>query len=111
MPTTVTRTTAVKTKARALAAGGITITHPDRVISEIGHITKAELAEYYSGVAPFLLPGVVRRPVSLLRCPSGIDRECFYQRNPGRGLEPDVFPFELVLPGSAWVEVEPPQWK
>src|SRR4029450_97781 len=58
-----------------LVAAGITITHPERVISASGHITKGELAEYYAAVASFMLPGIVRRPLSLLRCPARIDAE------------------------------------
>jgi bifunctional non-homologous end joining protein LigD len=89
-----------KTKPGSLVVGGIAITHPDRVISETGHITKGELAEYYAGVAPVLLPRIVRRPLSLLRCPSGIDGNCFYQRNPGKGLGRDVRPFEFSHGGK-----------
>src|SRR5678816_4708848 len=74
----VAKNTQAKEKAGALVVGGITITHPDRVISVTGHITKGELAEYYAAVAPFLLPLIARHPLSLLRCPSGIDGECFY---------------------------------
>ena len=73
-------------KAEHLVLHGITITHPDRVISEIGHITKGELAEYYAAVAPWMLPQIARHPLSLLRCPSGVDKQCFFQRNPGKGL-------------------------
>ncbi len=42
-----------------------------------------------------MLPLIARRPISLLRCPQGVDKQCFYQRNPGRGLGKDVhtFPF------------------
>jgi len=82
-----------KAKPGSLVVGGIAITHPERVISEAGHITKGELAEYYAGIAPLLLPQIVRRPLSLLRCPDGFDGECFFQRNPGRGLGADVRPF------------------
>jgi bifunctional non-homologous end joining protein LigD len=89
-------------KARSLVLHGIAITHPDRVISDTGHITKGELAEYYSGVAAFILPGIVQRPVSLLRCPSGIDGECFYQRNPGKGLGPDVRPYTFHHKGKTY---------
>jgi bifunctional non-homologous end joining protein LigD len=75
---------------------GITISHPDRVISETGHITKGELAEYHAAVAPFMLPLIARHPISLLRCPSGIDgKECFFQRNLGKGLGKDVHSFEF----------------
>jgi bifunctional non-homologous end joining protein LigD len=79
----------------SLIVSGIAITHPQRVISEIGHVTKGELADYYAGVAAFMLPQIVRRPLSLVRCPSGIDGGCFFQRNPGKGLGRGVraFPF------------------
>src|SRR5207247_1490355 len=50
------RRTAPKKRAGSLVADGVTITHPDRVISKTGHITKGELAEYYAIVAPALLP-------------------------------------------------------
>ena len=98
----VAKNTQAKEKAGALVVGGITITHPDRVISETGHVTKGELAEYYAAVAPFLLPRIARHPLSLLRCPSGIDGECFYQRNPGKGLGPDVHPFEFRHKGKKY---------
>ncbi|MGA2215087.1 MAG: non-homologous end-joining DNA ligase [Bryobacteraceae bacterium] len=80
-------------ESRSLIMNGISITHPERVISEPGRITKGELAQYYSQVAPLMLPQIVRRPLSLLRCPEGIGGECFFQRNPGKGLGPDVRPF------------------
>ena len=85
-----------------MVVGGIAITHPDRVISETGHITKGELAEYYARVAPFMLPRIARHPLSLLRCPSGIDGECFFQRNPGKGLGQDVHPFEFRHKGKRY---------
>jgi bifunctional non-homologous end joining protein LigD len=84
----------------ALILHGINITHPSRVISETGHVTKGELAAYHAEVAPFMLPHISGHPLSLLRCPSGIDRsgkdgECFFQRNPGRGLGADVRSFKF----------------
>jgi bifunctional non-homologous end joining protein LigD len=86
---------AAKKLAGPLGLEGITVTHPDRVISETGHITKGQVAEYYAAVAPVILPSLVQRPLSLLRCPSGVEKQCFYQRNPGRGLGPDVHPFQF----------------
>jgi bifunctional non-homologous end joining protein LigD len=91
-----------KTASGEVILGGITITHADRVISEIGHITKGELATYYKGIAPFLLPHIVKRPLSLLRCPTGVNGDCFYQRNPGKGLGPDVFPFKFANKGKSY---------
>jgi bifunctional non-homologous end joining protein LigD len=91
-----------KKKSASLVLSGISITHPDRVISETGHITKGELAEYYAGVAPLILPHIVRRPLSLLRCPSGIDKQCFFQRNPGKGLGAHVETFEFKNKGKTY---------
>lgn len=91
-----------KAKAGSLTVAGIAITHPRRVISEPGHVTKGELAEYYAGIAPFILPRIVRRPISLLRCPTGIDGECFFQRNPGKGLGPDILPFDVRHGGKKY---------
>jgi len=87
-------------KTKSLILGGVAITHPDRVISKTNLITKGDLAEYYADVAPLLLPRIVRRPLSLLRCPSGIGGGCFYQRNRGKGLAPDVRPFEFNHNGN-----------
>lgn len=86
--------------AGSLTVAGIAITHPERVISEQGHVTKVKLAEYYASVSRLLLPRIVRRPLSLLRCPAGIASDCFYQRNPGRGLGPDVRVFKFTHNGK-----------
>ena len=76
---------------------------PDRVISETGHVTKGELAEYHAAVAPYMLPQIImRHPLSLLRCPSGIGNQCFYQRNPGKGLGADIKPFEFRHKGKKY---------
>ena len=87
-------------KKGSLVVSGIAITNPNRVISKTGNITKGELAEYYAAVASIILPGIARYPLSLLRCPSGIDGQCFYQRNPGKGLGPDVHPFQFRHKGK-----------
>jgi len=95
-------TTGEDTKAESFVLNGVTLTHPDRVISETGHITKGELAEYYAAIAPLMLPQIARHPMSLLRCPSGVDKQCFFQRNPGKGLGADVHPFEFKNKGKTY---------
>jgi bifunctional non-homologous end joining protein LigD len=89
-------------KGKELVLEGITITHPERVISETGPVTKGELAEYHDAVAAYMLPRLARHPLSLLRCPSGIGNQCFYQRNPGRGLGADVKPFKFKHKGKSY---------
>jgi bifunctional non-homologous end joining protein LigD len=87
---------------KLLVLHGINVTHPARVISETGHITKGDLARYYAAVAPLMLSTISGHPLSLLRCPVGIDEQCFYQRNPGKGLGPDVYPFKLKHKGKKY---------
>ena len=81
---------------------GVKITHPDRIVFEEGKITKGDVARYYAAVASFLLREIKSRPISLLRCPSGIKADCFYQRNVGFGLGADVYPFVWKYKGRSY---------
>jgi bifunctional non-homologous end joining protein LigD len=94
--------TTAKRGLKSVVVAGVNITHPDRIISEVGSLTKLDLAEYYATVAPVLLPHIVQRPVSLLRCPAGIESECFFQRNPGKGLGSRVRSFKFMSKGKSF---------
>ena len=79
--------------------GGVRLTSPDKVLYPEQGITKRDLAEYYLAVAPAMLPHVARRPITLVRCPTGRQRKCFYQRHAGSGVpselaEVDILGFE-----------------
>jgi len=60
---------------------GVRLTHPDRVYWPDVGITKEDLAEYYVSVWDWMAPHVVDRPLALVRCPDGIDGECFFQKH------------------------------
>jgi bifunctional non-homologous end joining protein LigD len=60
---------------------GVRLSHPERVYFPDLGITKLELAEYYEALAERVLPGLVHRPLSLYRCPQGIEGACFYQKH------------------------------
>jgi bifunctional non-homologous end joining protein LigD len=83
MPTTkkkpVTKNDAVA-EGKGLVAG-IRISSPDRVIDETTHATKLDLVRYYDSVAEFILPHLKGRPVSLVRGPSGVTGELFFQKH------------------------------
>ncbi|HSX51468.1 MAG TPA: DNA ligase D [Cellvibrio sp.] len=59
----------------------IKITHPERVIDKDSGITKLELAQFYEHVSAALLPHIHDRPVSLLRAPTGIGGQQFFQKH------------------------------
>jgi bifunctional non-homologous end joining protein LigD len=61
--------------------GGVRITHSTRVLWPEVSLTKFDLAQYYEAVAEHMLPHVGGRPLSLVRCPSGVGGECFFQKH------------------------------
>jgi len=66
------------------------LTHPDKVLYPAQRITKRELLEYYALVAERMLPHVRNRPLTLVRCPNGFDKPCFFQKHPGEGVPEGV---------------------
>ena len=75
-----------KAKAPDRYADGVTISHPERVVFANARLTKGDVADYYRQMARWILPEVARRPLSLLRCPDGVDKPCFFQKHHGTGL-------------------------
>ena len=71
---------APSTPANAEALG-VKISSRDRVIDPTGKITKGALADYYAAIAPLMLPWLADRPVSLVRCPQGRAKSCFFQKH------------------------------
>jgi len=56
------------------------VTHPDRVIDAESGLTKIELVRYYARVGPLMMVHLKGRPVALVRAPSGIAGEMFFQK-------------------------------
>ncbi|AJY44631.1 DNA ligase D [Martelella endophytica] len=81
-----------KSKASdAVKVAGIAISHPDRQLFGKAGISKGDLAEYYGRAGKRMLEASGERPFSLLRYPSGIADEGFFQKHAGKG-----FPDELT---------------
>lgn len=77
-------------KTVTVEVAGIPLTHPERVLWEDQGLTKQELAEFYAGIADWLLPHLVNRPLTLIRCPSGAQKKCFVQRHSWAGMNPAI---------------------
>lgn len=85
-----TRSSGVTTKASAGAVvAGVRLSNPQRVLFPQQGVTKLLLAEYYAEIADWILPRLVGRPLSLLRCPQGRHHECFFQKHPQQTLAED----------------------
>jgi bifunctional non-homologous end joining protein LigD len=65
---------------------GVRISNPDRIaFPEVG-ITKGDIARYYEHAAQRMLVHIARRPLSIVRCPDGVEGQRFYQKHVGEGF-------------------------
>jgi bifunctional non-homologous end joining protein LigD len=68
----------------------VKISNRERVIFPDSGQTKGELADYYATVAPLMLPWLAGRPISLVRCPQGRAKKCFFQKHDSGSFGPSV---------------------
>ncbi|QIR87043.1 DNA ligase D [Paracoccus sp. AK26] len=68
----------------------VALTHPDRIYWPDEGITKEGLADYYAQVWTRIAPFIVGRPLALLRCPSGITGQRFFQKHAWRGISKHI---------------------
>jgi bifunctional non-homologous end joining protein LigD len=83
---------------------GVRISHPDRVLFPEQGLTKVALAAYYATIAGVVVPGMHDRPLTLLRCPDGRHKECFYQKQANQSVPKHVTRVR-VRPGKDYVAV------
>ncbi|AUX42837.1 DNA ligase D [Sorangium cellulosum] len=72
--------------AEKVEVAGARLTNPDKVLYPGQGITKLALAQYYAEVADRMLPHVADRLLTLVRCPEGQGKPCFFQRHEAEGL-------------------------
>ena len=76
---------------------GVGISHPDRVVFPGEPATKLDLARYYESIADWILPHLVDRPLTLVRCPNGVSANagkrasgCFYMKHSKVWAPPEI---------------------
>jgi len=72
------------------APGGVSLTHPDRVLYPDCGVTKQDLVGYYQRVGAWMLPHLLGRPLALVRCPQGTARACFFMKHAPEGTAPTL---------------------
>lgn len=72
----------------------VTFSNPGKVYFPSG-FTKGEMIRYYLEVAPFILPHLENRPVTLIRFPEGVKGESFYEKNAPRHTPEWITTFEV----------------
>lgn len=84
-------------------AKALKVTHPDRVVDPSTGLRKIDLVRYYESIAEWMLPHLKQRPVSLVRAPTGITGELFFQKHPEtrmpglKELDPALWPGHAAL--------------
>ena len=75
------------------------VSHPERVVDAESGVTKIELVRYYALVAPLMMVHLASRPMAMVRAPSGIGGQLFFQKHLDRyamagveQLDPAIFP-------------------
>ena len=85
-----------ETKDAVTEHPAIRLTHPDKVLDPESQLTKQQLADYYWAIAPHMLPHIAERPLSLVRCPDGAAKPCFFQKHATgtlpKGIESVIVP-------------------
>ncbi|TDK29249.1 DNA ligase D [Luteimonas terrae] len=81
------KTRTAKAKADAEARTPPTLSSPDKVLFPGDTLTKRDVADYYAAAMPWLLPEIAGRPLSVIRCPGGIEGACFFQKHHTAGME------------------------
>ena len=87
-------------KAGPAQVEGVTVSHPDKVYFPDAGITKVEVVSFYARMAPWILPYIERRPLSLVRCPDGWKGQCFYQKHADKAVNAAVTRMQVPESGG-----------
>ena len=85
-PKKIVREASAPAKQVEEAAPLVRLTNPGRLLWPEQGITKQGLVDFYSEAAGWILPHITGRPLSLVRCPDGVDKQCFFQKHRWAGL-------------------------
>ena len=69
---------------------GFPLTSLDKILYPGQDLTKAQLLGYLAVAADRMLPHVAKRPLTLVRCPQGQGKPCFFQKHLGAGTPKPV---------------------
>lgn len=94
------RSASAKSSGDSTSVGGVTLSHPDKVLFPDAGKTKRDVAEYIHLVSRWMLPHVVNRPLALVRCPAGRSQKCFFQRNFTDTLPDSIKPVDVGEKGK-----------
>ena len=78
----------------------LTLSNLTKVLYPEAGFAKGEIIDYYSRIAPVLLPHLADRPLTVKRYPNGVDGSFFFEKNAPNGTPSWVRTITLPVPGS-----------
>jgi bifunctional non-homologous end joining protein LigD len=97
-PEEVAVTSGGRGKKREVEIAGVRFSNPDKVLYPEQGVTKGEIGLYYARIADWILPHLVDRPLTLVRCPEGRAKQCFYQKHVTERFPPEVYRVDVGEP-------------
>jgi bifunctional non-homologous end joining protein LigD len=82
------------------------LTHPEKLLYPDLHITKLDLAEFYSRIQDWILPYLIKRPLTVVRCPQADFKKCFFQKHLEKSFDGLYFYIENVEGLLALVQLD-----
>jgi len=89
---------ATRKQTVSVAGRELTLSNLDKVLWPLDGYTKGDLIEYYRSVAPWLLPHLEDRPLTLQRYPDGIDGASFFEKQAPKFTPPWVQTVRISAP-------------
>src|SRR6266436_5723452 len=59
----------------------LSLTNLDKVLYPSAGFTKGQVVDYYVRIAPYLVPHLAGRPLTMKRYPGGVEQEYFFEKN------------------------------
>jgi bifunctional non-homologous end joining protein LigD len=79
----------------------LSLSNLDKVLYPKAGFTKGEIIDYYTRIAPVLLPRISDRPLTRKRWPDSVDKQPFFEKNAPRGTPDWVRTVTVPSPGSS----------
>jgi bifunctional non-homologous end joining protein LigD len=80
---------------------GIGLSNLEKVLYPEQGLTKGALVAYYAAVGELMLPHLAGRPLTIVRCPDGRHKHCFYQKHSKHGQPSAIHRVPIVEDGEA----------
>ena len=79
----------------------LSLSNLEKVLWPRDGYTKGDLIAYYEDVAPYAIPHLKERPLTLQRYPNGIDGEQFFEKQMPRGTPDWIDRVTVPTPGGS----------